>query len=288
MAGLTIFHTSDMHNKLTAEWAERLHELKAASPGSLMLDSGDAIWAGNVFWRLGGEPVLDLMNGVPYDALCMGNREFHFLGIACNSKTSRAEFPVLSANLRRAGGWGPGAGDQAAPSPDRRGPRRGVPSPSPLAGEGRGEGEKPRVSDTIPNSTALRYATFDRDGLRVTVFGLSVPCITERMLVSKVSEFYFDQPISAAAEIVPALRSKCDLLIALTHIGIKADRELAEKVSGIDLILGGHTHVITDERVGDTRILHHGFYVHYAGKVIVEVDSGRIDVTNELIPVGKA
>lgn len=80
MARITIFHTSDMHNKLTPAQAEVLHTLKSANPGSLMFDSGDAIWAGNVFWRPGGEPILDMMNAVPYDALCMGNREFHFLG----------------------------------------------------------------------------------------------------------------------------------------------------------------------------------------------------------------
>ncbi len=47
------------------------------------------------------------------------------------------------------------------------------------------------------------------------------------------------------------------MVIALTHIGIKQDRELAEKVEGIDLILGGHTHVITEEpeRVGKTAII---------------------------------
>lgn len=245
MARITVFHTSDMHNKLTPEWAETLHALKSANPGSLMLDSGDAIWAGNVFWRPGGEPILDLMNSVPYDALCMGNREFHFLGIGVNSKTSKAHFPVLSANIRAAKG----------------------------GSEGR-----------VPS-----HANFERDGLKITVFGLSIPCITERMLVKKVSDYYFEQPIKAAAEIVPKLRAECDMLIALTHIGIKADRELAAEVPGIDLILGGHTHVITEERVGETGIIHHGFYVHFAGRMDIEIESGRVtSIKNELIPLAKA
>jgi len=245
MARLTIFHTSDMHNKLTPDIAARLRDLKAAHPGSLMFDSGDAIWSGNIYWRLGGEPVLDLMNSVPYDALCMGNREFHFWGIGLDSKTSRAEFPVLSANIRAV----------------------------------RDGGEVP----------AQAYITFEREGLRIAVIGLSVPRVTERMLVKTISEYYFTDPIDAAAELVPKLRPECDVLIALTHIGIRVDRELAEKVRGIDLIMGGHTHVLTEERVADTRIVHHGSHVHYVGKVDLEVESGRVvSIKNELIPIAKA
>lgn len=246
MARVTIFHTSDMHNKLTPKYAERLHMLKSDSPGSLMLDSGDAIWSGNVYWRPGGEPVLELMNSVPYDAICMGNREFHFLGIGAKSKTSKAKFPVLSANIRPA--------------------------------------NHSRRLHTKP------YVLFERGGVKIGVMGLTVPCITERMLVRKVSDYYFLPPLASAKEIVTELREKCDVLIALTHIGIKEDRELAEKVSGIDIILGGHTHTTTEvpERVGETYIIHHGFYVNYVGRVDIDIISGDINVKNELIPLAKA
>ncbi|MCL5103447.1 MAG: metallophosphatase [Armatimonadetes bacterium] len=257
MARVTIFHTSDMHNKLNPAGAESLRDLKFANPGSLMFDSGDAIWAGNIYWRPGGEPILDLMNSVPYDALCMGNREFHFLGIGVNSKTSRARFPVLSANIR------PAKGGRSAHA----------------VGPG----------FAIPDHARRASTSFNRDGVRIAVFGLTTPCVTERMLMKKISDYYFDQPILAAAEVVPKLRPECDILIALTHIGIKADRELASEVPGIDLILGGHTHVITEERVGETCIIHHGFYVHFVGKVDIEFDSGRVTgIKNELIPLAKA
>ena len=64
MARITVFHTSDLHNKLTPELADKLRDLKREHPGSLMLDSGDAIWAGNIFWRPGGEPVFPV--GLPH------------------------------------------------------------------------------------------------------------------------------------------------------------------------------------------------------------------------------
>ena len=245
MAKITIFQTSDMHNKFTWECADKLHALKAGTPGSLMFDCGDAIWSGNIYWRPGGEPVLALMNSVPYDAMCIGNREYHFLGVGMSAKTSRADFPLLSANLR----------------PTRNGRLHAKP-----------------------------YITFEYEGVKIAVMGLSVPCVTEKMFVKKVSDNYFEQPLKTAKELVPELRPKCDLLVALTHIGIAKDRELAQKVDGIDLILGGHTHTITEqpERVGNTYIVHSGFYAHYVGRIDIEIGSGRISVTNELIPLAKA
>lgn len=253
MARVTIYHTSDMHNKLTPDLAAQLHDLVAAQPNSLMLDSGDAIWAGNVYWRPGGEPILDLMNSVPYDAMCMGNREFHFTKRGIRAKNSGARFPLVSANLRAL-----------------------VP----------GMESEPSAAATM-TSGAVSFVRFHFDPVVVAVFGLSVPCITERMLSRKVSDFYFDDPLESALAVVPGLR-ECELVIALTHIGIKQDRELAEQVEGIDLILGGHTHAIAEERVGETVILHSGHHAHFVRRVVVEFEAGKVSVETELISLGKA
>lgn len=243
MPRVTIFHTSDMHNKLTPRLADRLREIKSSHPNSLLLDSGDAIWSGNIYWRLGGEPILDLMNSVPYDAMCMGNREFHFLSAGLNSKTSRSQFPVLSANLRSA---------------------------------------KNRKADAVKASVIFDV------GVRVGVFGLSVPCITERMMVKKMADHYFVQPIDEVVEIAARLKKECDLLVALTHIGISSDREIAQASPKIDLILGGHTHTIENSRIDSTTILHSGMYAHYVRKVDIEIDAGEVEIESELIPLGKA
>jgi len=237
---ITIFHTSDLHNKLTSPQADYLRRLKQSAPHSLMLDSGDAIWAGNIFWRPGGEPVLGLMNQVPYDAVCIGNREFHFLEAGMKSKTSRAQFPFLSANLR--------------------------------------------ASSESTKLHARPYKVFDCEGTKVSVFGLSVPCITKRMLVKRVSDFYFDSPLESAAQLVPRLRDESDIVVALTHIGIAKDRELVSKVAGIDLILGGHTHTVTEqpERVGDTWLVHHGSHARFVGRVEMSSGSGGLSIEHEI------
>nr|MDQ3725432.1 hypothetical protein [Actinomycetota bacterium] len=57
--------------------AERLRRLKEEHPGALLLDAGDAVSAGNLGFRPGGEPVLEAMTELGYAAMCLGNRETH-------------------------------------------------------------------------------------------------------------------------------------------------------------------------------------------------------------------
>jgi hypothetical protein len=54
MAAITVLHTNDFHNKLTVQQAERIRRLKQESENPILLDCGDAIWSGNIFFRPGG------------------------------------------------------------------------------------------------------------------------------------------------------------------------------------------------------------------------------------------
>jgi 5'-nucleotidase len=148
-------------------------------------------------------------------------------------------------------------------------------------------------SDSIEiGPTVIPSARFNICGIMVIVFGLCVPMITKRMIASKVSPFWFSDPIETAARIVPELRDQSDVLIALTHIGLQADMELAESISGIDLIVGGHTHAVLAEprMVGQTAVVQAGWWGHYLGKVEItlpgmmknpEVRGSLIDLRSE-------
>ena len=51
------------------------------------------------------------------------------------------------------------------------------------------------------------------------------------------------QPVVASAQsAIAELNGKVDAIIALTHLALSGDADLASKVPGIDLILGGHEH----------------------------------------------
>lgn len=200
----------------------------------LLLDAGDAISSGNVTYKPGGEPILDTMSDAGYDAMTVGNREFHFTQAGFCAKVSRAKFPVLCANLR-------------AKDP-------GVTLP------------------VVPYVEKVLAGSF-----RVAIFGLTVPMITERMLVRKVSSYVFDDPIRVARELAPRLKPACDLLVCLSHIGLAKDRDLAASDLGIHLIIGGHTHATLPEgeRVDDCMIVQAGWWGRLLGKVSVEMtDAG--------------
>ncbi|MGF1677203.1 MAG: bifunctional metallophosphatase/5'-nucleotidase [Rivularia sp. (in: cyanobacteria)] len=63
----------------------------------------------------------------------------------------------------------------------------------------------------------------------------------------------FTNPIKAAQKAVAALNAQnVNKIIALTHIGINADRELARQVNGIDIIVGGHSHTPLGNMPGAT------------------------------------
>ena len=236
-AALHILHTNDFHNSFGDEGEARLRQAIAALNGAphLLLDAGDAIKAGNMGVNPFGEPVLDRMSDLGYDAMTMGNREFHVLHAALETKINRARFPILCANMRA---------------------------------------KDPAASEKLP---VLPHITIDRGGLKVTIFGLTVPMVTEKMkMAAAVSSFLFDDPIETARRLVGQLRWGADVLIALTHIGIREDERLARSVSGIDLITGGHSHVVLEEpkrieRDGGssraTPIVQAGWHGRYYGQV---------------------
>jgi 2',3'-cyclic-nucleotide 2'-phosphodiesterase (5'-nucleotidase family) len=98
MTPLVVLHTSDLHNHIGLAEAGRLRSLRVEHQ-ALLLDSGDAIWAGNVFVKPGPEQAIRRMNEAGYHAMAMGNREYFFRATGLLMKTAEAHFPVLCANL---------------------------------------------------------------------------------------------------------------------------------------------------------------------------------------------
>jgi 2',3'-cyclic-nucleotide 2'-phosphodiesterase (5'-nucleotidase family) len=96
--------------------------------------------------------------------------------------------------------------------------------------------------------------------------------------------------VEAVRAEVERLDPQTDVIIAVTHLGVDADRKLAAAVPGIDLIVGGHSHTRLTEAVqqGDTRIVQAGSYGRNVGVVelVVENDvvTGFSYGLNELTP----
>jgi 2',3'-cyclic-nucleotide 2'-phosphodiesterase (5'-nucleotidase family) len=233
MPRIIILHTNDFHDRLTPARAALIGKAKRAEERVLLLDAGDAIRAGNIGWTPGGEPILRLMTQAGYDAMCVGNREFHLKARVFPNKIADAGFPVISASIRR---------------------------------------RREDSSAFLPP----RSVTLDLAGVKVGVFGVTVPMIVQRMLSARLSDYVFDQPLDVARTMAGELRAGVEVLIALTHVGRETDREIAQAVPEIDIVIGGHDHRPVEDPtwVGDTPVVAAGFYARHVGRAEIEVDGG--------------
>jgi 2',3'-cyclic-nucleotide 2'-phosphodiesterase (5'-nucleotidase family) len=132
----------------------------------------------------------------------------------------------------------------------------------------------------LPGSVVLDVA-----GLKVGFIGVMVPMVTDRMATKVASAYIWEQPVPAATKVAKALRSDVDCLIAITHIGLRHDRELAVACPALDLILGGHSHsTLTEpERIGKVMICQGGSHGRFVGRYEWLADRGLISA--ELVPL---
>ncbi len=64
----------------------------------------------------------------------------------------------------------------------------------------------------------------------------------------------YENPYAAARRVCDKLKGKTDCLVALTHLSMHQDRELAKRVPELKLIMGGHEHRNMVFRAGETII----------------------------------
>jgi 5'-nucleotidase / UDP-sugar diphosphatase len=88
----------------------------------------------------------------------------------------------------------------------------------------------------------------------------------------KLDGFVSLDPVPVVQKMVNEIDLQTDLIVVLSHLGIDNDRELAQSVKGVDLIIGGHSHSRLEVPERDNGVL------------IVQTGSncrnlGRIDLT---------
>jgi len=113
-------------------------------------------------------------------------------------------------------------------------------------------------------------------GIKVGIFGMMTPDLLR--ICNLGDDVSVDQDIvSAAQNVVDNLINEgCDIIIGLTHIGAGLDRKLAQKVDGIDIIVGGHSHEYIHETIGNTIIVQDGAKGEYLGVLKFTFGDGEI------------
>ena len=217
---LVILHTNDTHSTiypLNPNLADTmkagrggfirritmLREERKKNPDLLLFDSGDFCQGSPYFTMYKGDVEVELMNLMGYDAGAIGNHEFDF-GLENMARMFRKlNFPILCSNYDFTG--------------------------------------------TVVEGTTRDYLILKRNGLKIGVFGLS-PMMDGLVSTENCVGVRYLDPIEQANRVVTILKKKkCDVIICISHLGWSTlngvdDQKLIAATTGIDLVLGGHTH----------------------------------------------
>lgn len=137
------------------------------------------------------------------------------------------------------------------------------------------------------------YTIREINGVQVAVIGQAFPYTPIANPRYMVSDWTFGIQDQKLQETVDEVRGKgVAAVIVLSHNGMDVDLKLASKVTGIDAILGGHTHdgvpepVIVSNAKGKTLVTNAGSNGKYLGVLDLNVDKGGVkDYRYKLLPV---
>lgn len=273
---LMVMHTNDTHAYLanTPYRATAINEIRDMYDNSLLLDAGD-VFSGDLYFNLfNGQADLPLMNYMGYDAMTFGNHEFDLGDDKEGHKeladfVKGAQFPLLGGNLDF-------STDPAMKSLEVKG-----------------------FTDAPVDSKSQYGTILTVNGHKVGVFGLTT---VETPTIASTASVKFLDYIKSAENAVNYFESKgVTKVIALSHLGFDDnirfdnDMELAKRVEGIDIIVGGHTHSeLTEGYVSEafdapTLIVQAKQYGDLLGTadVVFDKDGHIVDYAVELVATNK-
>lgn len=138
---------------------------------------------------------------------------------------------------------------------------------------------------------AKPYKMMEVKGVKIGIIGLDTPTTPDRIDKSLLEGLKFDNPAETVKKYIPQVKKDgADIVVVLSHLGLEEDKQLARDVDGIDVIVGGHSHLETPggHREGGTLVVQAGSASKLVGKVELEIDpeSKKIVGTRaDLIPV---
>ncbi|MDR0464229.1 MAG: 5'-nucleotidase C-terminal domain-containing protein [Treponema sp.] len=245
---LILLHTNDFHGALlpnsgrggAAEIAAFINAVKTANPQVLLVDAGDINTGTALSNMFNAEPAIRAYNIMGYDAMTFGNHEFDGNMAKLDGQIALADFPFISSNITRQNG-------------------------SYLGGN--------------------RYVVKQYDNFSVGIFGITT--LRTKAIASPDSSLVFINEISAARDVVNILRNieKVDIVIGLTHMGDVKETsdhitsvELANAVSGIDIIIDGHSHSFFNapKNAGGAWIVSANEWGKYVGYGRITVQNGKL------------
>ncbi len=119
---------------------------------------------------------------------------------------------------------------------------------------------------------------FEVGGLQVGVIGVITDDLERFVSRESWERVALEDSVQAVTRQVERLDPQTDLLVVLSHSGLEADRMLADRISGIDLIVGGHSHdaLQQPERRAGVYVVQAGSYARSVGRLDIRVEDDAI------------
>jgi 5'-nucleotidase/UDP-sugar diphosphatase len=116
---------------------------------------------------------------------------------------------------------------------------------------------------------------------RVAVLGLAYPDTPAITKPQNVAGLDFREAAGTVRRYLPELEEQADLIVVLSHLGFDGDQALARAVDGIDVIVGGHSHLFLDQprEVNGTLIVQAGAKGQVLGRLELTLDLATGQVT---------
>ncbi len=137
------------------------------------------------------------------------------------------------------------------------------------------------------------YVIKEINGVPVAIIGQAFPYTPVANPKHFIPEWSFGIRDDRMQEMVDEARSKgAKVVVLLSHNGMDVDLKMASKVTGIDAIMGGHTHdgvfqpVVVENASGKTLVTNAGSNGKFLGVLDLEVKDGKVaDYRYKLLPV---
>ncbi len=280
---LTILHTNDLHShflgfspngdysplitgndKTMGGWARIatiINSEKAERNNPfLVLDAGDFLM-GSLFHMISREESLELrlMKKMGYDLTTLGNHEFDLkpegLARIIESAAAKGEMPqIVASNV--------------------------IFNPT--------DKKDDPLEKLFKQGLVKPYVIIEKNGLKTGFFGLMGEDAAS--VAPFASPVEFGDPFETAQKMVKLLREQeqVDLVVCLSHSGLMEDESksedvlLAKNVSGIDIIISGHTHTVLPEPIvqNGTIIVQAGSYGQQVGVLDVTINPDGVKLEN--------
>jgi 2',3'-cyclic-nucleotide 2'-phosphodiesterase (5'-nucleotidase family) len=171
--------------------------------------------------RINGAQMVAAMNAAGVDFVCFGNHEFDLGYEPLQERINESKFTWISSNI------------QYTPSTE------GEVKPFEKITSGKAE--------PFPEFQIINVKNKEGVDLRIGIIGVTLGNSQPPYIV-------WSDPVESAKRVYEKIKSQTDIVIALTHLSIEEDKNLAKQLPQLALILGGHEHTNMMFKEGNTII----------------------------------